>query len=88
MNGSGNLYGTTNCDGANGWGNVFKLANTENGWLYSSLHDFTNSGGDGGYPVSSVSFDTNGNLYGTASSGGNNNCQPVNGCGIVWMIEP
>ena len=41
MDNSGNLYGTTICDGANSLGNVFKLTNTQNGWEYTSLHDFT-----------------------------------------------
>jgi uncharacterized repeat protein (TIGR03803 family) len=38
-------------------------------WAYTSLHDFT-GGVDGGTPYSSVVFDTNGDLYGTASAGG------------------
>ncbi len=54
---------------ANGLGNVFKLTNTQNGWQYTSLYDFTD-GSDGAYPVSNVTFDPNGNLYGTASAGG------------------
>ncbi len=41
MDNSGSLYGTTLCDGANNLGNVFKLANTQNGWEYTSLYDFT-----------------------------------------------
>ena len=47
-------------------GNVFKLTNTQNGWEYTSLYDFT-GGADGAYPVSNVTIDTDGNLYGTAS---------------------
>jgi uncharacterized repeat protein (TIGR03803 family) len=77
FDGAGNLYGTTLCDGANNAGNVFKL--TSSG-TYSSLHDFT-GGSDGGYPRSNVTFDTAGNLYGTASRGGN-------GVGVVWEITP
>ena len=46
MDGAGNLYGTTDCDGANGYGNVFKLTPSGNGWTYTSLHDFT-GGSDG-----------------------------------------
>ncbi len=41
MDGAGNLYGTTCCGGIYGWGTVFKLTNTQNGWVYTSLHDFT-----------------------------------------------
>ena len=49
MDNSGTLYGTTHCDGANHLGNVFKLTNTQNGWEYTSLHDFTD-GADGALP--------------------------------------
>jgi uncharacterized repeat protein (TIGR03803 family) len=78
---SGNLYGTTYCDGASGFGNIFKLTNTQNGWAYTSLHDFT-GGTDGGYAASNVTIDTDGTLYGTASGFGGN------GHGTVWMIKP
>jgi uncharacterized repeat protein (TIGR03803 family) len=74
----GNLYGTTRCGGANNLGTVFELTNTGNGWTYSSLHDF--AGSDGTYPISNVTFDANGNLYGTASTGGSQSL------GVVWMI--
>jgi uncharacterized repeat protein (TIGR03803 family) len=84
---SGNLYGTTFCGGANGYGNVFKLTNTQNGWVYSSLHDFTD-GTDGAYPVSNVTIAADGTLYGTTEYGGNSSCNPPYGCGVVWMIKP
>ena len=80
LDGAGNLYGTTLCDGANNAGNVFELTPSGGGWTYSSLHDFTN-GSDGGYPYSNVTFDAAGNLYGTASRGGR-------GVGLVWEITP
>jgi uncharacterized repeat protein (TIGR03803 family) len=80
FDGAGNLYGTTLCDGANSAGNVFKLTPSGGGWTYSSVHDFT-GGSDGGYPRSNVTFDTAGNLYGTASRGGR-------GVGVVWEITP
>lgn len=80
FDGAGNLYGTTLCDGANNAGNVFELTPSGGSWTYSSLHDFT-GGSDGGYPRSNVTFDTAGNLYGTASRGGR-------GVGVVWEITP
>ena len=79
---SGNLYGTTYADGAYGMGSVFKLIPRGSGWSYTSLHDFT-GGADGANPKSNVIFDANGNLYGTASTGGNQ-CS----CGVVWEITP
>ncbi len=89
LDGAGNLYGTTYCDGANQFGSIFKLTNNGNGWTYSSLHDFT-GGADGAAPWSNVTFDLDGNLYGTASQGGSfqGNCSFSGGCGVVWMIKP
>ena len=84
---AGNLYGTTFGSGADGLGNVFRLTSSGGGWSYSSLHDFT-GGNDGSSPFSNVVFDTNGNLYGTASEAGNLNCNAHNGCGVVWEITP
>jgi uncharacterized repeat protein (TIGR03803 family) len=81
MDGAGNLYGTTRCNGANNLGTVFKLTSSGSGWTYSSLHDFT-GGDDGEYPYCNVILDANGNLYGTASAGGSG------GDGVVWEITP
>ena len=82
MDGAGNIYGTTRCDGAYNAGSVFKLTPTPTPpWTYTSLHDFT-GGSDGGNPYSNVIFDANGNLYGTASAGG------AYGYGVVWEITP
>ena len=87
MDAAGNIYGTTVCDGPVFSGNVFKLTNTENGWVYTSLHDFT-GGSDGREPFSNVTIDADGTLFGTASGGGNLNYCVPGGCGVVWMIKP
>jgi uncharacterized repeat protein (TIGR03803 family) len=81
MDAAGNLYGTTLCDGASSFGNVFKLTPSDGGWTYTSLYDFT-GGTDGAYPLSNVTMDASGNLYGTASAGGSQNK------GVVWEITP
>lgn len=78
---SGNLYGTTLCDGADGHGNVWELVNSGSGFTYNSLHDFT-GGTDGNRSYSNVIFDVSGNLYGTTVSGG------ANGLGEVWEFSP
>jgi uncharacterized repeat protein (TIGR03803 family) len=80
--GKGNLYGTTNAGGL-GYGTVFELSpNGGGGWIETVLHSFTN-GADGGEPYFSyVIFDSAGNLYGTASSGG------AKGYGVVWELSP
>ncbi|MGB8768408.1 MAG: choice-of-anchor tandem repeat GloVer-containing protein, partial [Candidatus Korobacteraceae bacterium] len=86
---AGNLYGTTYYDGANGAnssGTVFKLTPSNGIWTYTSLHDFT-GGTDGGYPVGNLVFDANGNLYGTASRGGDMSNCGGHGCGVVFKIS-
>src|SRR5271165_1464902 len=87
MDGTGNLYGTTFCDGANNLGSIFKLTPSSPYWTYGSLYDFT-GGSDGSQPISNVIFDTAGNLYGTASTGGNHSACGSYGCGVVWKITP
>ena len=81
MDAVGNLYDTTECDGAHAFGNVFKLTNTGGSWTYASLYDFT-GGNDGWFPLSGVALDTSGNLYGTTYYGGSDNF------GVVWEITP
>jgi uncharacterized repeat protein (TIGR03803 family) len=88
MDVAGNLYGTTYSDGALRFGSVFKLEPRPDGtWLFTDLHDFTNHE-DGSYPVGGVTIDAQGNLYGTASFGGNRNYCAGSGCGVVWKIAP
>jgi uncharacterized repeat protein (TIGR03803 family) len=94
MDAAGSLYGTTSSDGLYNFGNVFKLAPSGNGWIYTSLHDFTGSfksiSGDGAYPYGGVILDSAGNLYGTTSGGGHWSrweCG-IYGCGVVWEITP
>jgi len=79
MDAAGNLYGTTFSDGAFGFGAVFQLTHSDSGWTYTSLHDFTN-GTDGGFPYSNLVFDANGNIYGTASTGG------AFGAGVIFEV--
>jgi uncharacterized repeat protein (TIGR03803 family) len=80
MGSAGNLYGTTRCDGANRLGSVFELSPTQDGWVYSTLHDF--SGSDGQNPYSSLVIDSDGNLFGTTLLGGQY------GQGVVFEITP
>jgi uncharacterized repeat protein (TIGR03803 family) len=84
--GAGSLYGTTAGDGAYQHGSVFKLTLTNGGWSETDLYSFT-GGSDGSTPMSNVTLDANGNLYGTTSLGGTNFCEFQN-CGVVWEITP
>jgi len=97
---AGNLYGTAlfggndkpaNCQAGGsyppGCGVVFKLTPTEHGpWNETVLYTFT-GGADGNEPGSSLTFDSQGNLYGTTSIGGNLSCGSY-GCGVVFKLTP
>jgi uncharacterized repeat protein (TIGR03803 family) len=78
----GNLYGTTLGGGAYAGGTVFELTpNGSSQWTESLLYSF-NSGSGGFSPYAGVIFDTQGNLYGTATSGG------ANDGGTVFELSP
>src|SRR6185312_6578176 len=80
---AGNIYGTTVLGGEFGGGTVFQLRPTPNGWKHSVLYSFT-GGADGGEPYKGVSIDRQGNLYGTAVTGGSGGCE--GGCGVVYKL--
>ena len=67
---NGNLFGTTELGGASGYGTVFEIANS--GGVYAStpttLVSFDNT--YGAFPLAGLIVDANGNLFGTAQSGG------------------
>lgn len=83
---AGNLYAVTSYGGSGYAGTVFKLTpNGEGAWVETILHDFGTSNGDGENPVSSLIFDSKGNLYGTTLSGGPGN---GDGLGTVFVVRP
>jgi uncharacterized repeat protein (TIGR03803 family) len=65
----GNLYGTTVGGGVNGWGTVFKI--TTAGSL-TTLYSFCSQAGcaDGAFPLADLVQASDGNLYGTTTTGG------------------
>jgi uncharacterized repeat protein (TIGR03803 family) len=65
---SGNLYGTTCCGGADGFGTVYRVQHTASGYTESVLYSFQ-GGSDGDYPRGRL-IDLDGVLYGTTVSGG------------------
>jgi uncharacterized repeat protein (TIGR03803 family) len=77
----GNLYGTTGEGGLGNSGVVFKLTRSGSSWTESVLYSFAGSP-DGAGPFSGVTFDQNGNLYGTTTGGGG-----VGG-GTVYQLTP
>lgn len=86
MDSAGNLYGTTAGLGSD-YGTVFKLTPYNGSYIQTVMYRFTD-GSDGAYPYGPLVFDTSGNLYGTASAGGNlSDCSGA-GCGVVFEITP
>jgi uncharacterized repeat protein (TIGR03803 family) len=85
----GDFYGTTQYGGGtscfdNGCGAVFRLAPDGGATL---LYAF-GGGSDGGRPYATVTEDSAGNLYGTASRGGAGDCSGKGmGCGVVFEIR-
>jgi uncharacterized repeat protein (TIGR03803 family) len=88
---SGNLLGvaesggTANSNCEAGCGTVFKLTPAAGGWSLSVIYSFS-GGSDGGYPISPLVFDTQGNLFGTTLLGGSVQCP--NECGTVFELSP
>jgi uncharacterized repeat protein (TIGR03803 family) len=83
MDGAGNLYGTSVLGGDFGSGTVFQLTPSGNGWTHTVLYSF-HGGTDGGEPYKGVTLDSQGNLYGTAVTGGGGSCE--GGCGVAYKL--
>jgi uncharacterized repeat protein (TIGR03803 family) len=76
----GNLYGTTAGGGVYRYGTVYKLTRSPGRWIFSVFYSFDRT--QGFQPMSGVTFDATGNLYGTLFAGG------ANGAGSVYQITP
>lgn len=90
MDAAGNLYGTSPGQGGapetqQYFGNVFMMTPSNGDWNYINLHTFT-CAADGGDPFSTPLMDSDGNLYGTASIGGEGCFEE--GYGTVWELTP
>src|SRR6266566_9094853 len=83
IDGAGNLYGTSVLGGDFGGGTVFQLTPSGDSWIHTVLYSFS-GGADGGEPYKGVTLDAEGNLYGTAVTGGSGSCE--GGCGVVYKL--
>lgn len=81
---NGNFYGTTTAGGTNGFGVVFEL--THPGKM-TVLYSFSNSI-DGGTPTAPLFQFTNGNLYGSTTTGGSNNCGTLFQVTLAGKVTP
>jgi len=77
LDAAGNIYGTTFYGGSSNGGVVYKLDTSGNLMV---LHAFA-GGADGAGPVSDVTLDSAGNVYGTTSVGGLENK------GVVYKVD-
>jgi uncharacterized repeat protein (TIGR03803 family) len=88
LDANGNLYGATSSGGFAGEGIVFELSPAAGGWKETILYGFATilSGNiwDSHVPEATLILAPDGNLYGTASSGGNNSFGQD---GTVFEIE-
>jgi len=80
MDSAGNLYGSSVQGGTFGSGTVFQITP---GGVHTVLYNFTGAT-DGGEPYKGVTLDAQGNLYGTAVTGGAGSCE--GGCGVIFEL--
>ncbi len=66
---AGNLYGTTEMGGTAGFGTVFELTPSSGGWTKTTLYSFA-GGNDAADPLTGVTLDATGNLWGASVAGG------------------
>jgi uncharacterized repeat protein (TIGR03803 family) len=83
IDGAGSLYGTSVRGGEFDGGTVFRLTPSGHSWIHTVLYSFTGSR-DGGEPYKGVTLDAQGNLYGTAVTGGRGSCE--GGCGVAYKL--
>lgn len=70
INAAGQLFGTTTQGGAHNYGTVFELVRNGGGWAEKIIHSFDFNGTDGISPLSGVTFDASGDMYGITNAGG------------------
>jgi len=91
---TGNLYGTTEWGGSEGYGTIFELSPDASGkWTENTIYNFCQSFNgysclDGANPKAALIADSHGNLYGTTSLGGGFCAFESEGCGLAFELSP
>ena len=68
LDGSGNLFGTTQFGGSSNVGTIFTI--TTGGTGFATVHNFSGGTSDGSTPLAALLLDSSGYLYGTTQIGG------------------
>jgi uncharacterized repeat protein (TIGR03803 family) len=82
-NAAGNLYGAASFGGTGTYGTVFEYDTAGNLLI---LHSF-NGGAGGANPYGRIIRDVNGNIHGTTYAGGDTECDPTVGCGLLFRLD-
>jgi uncharacterized repeat protein (TIGR03803 family) len=94
LDSTGNLYGTANQGGANGYGTIWEMTRSDinsDTSAITALYDFGSAThlADGTYPAYGLAIDcSTGTLYGTTTAGGNNYSDFAGGDGVVFKYVP
>jgi uncharacterized repeat protein (TIGR03803 family) len=80
--GRGNFYGTTPDGGEYGYGVIYEISQSNDGWRFRTLHAFTGNKDGAVGSLGALAGDYFGNLYGTTELGGDF------GAGTVYQLSP
>ncbi|HQT81155.1 MAG TPA: hypothetical protein PLQ34_03105, partial [Ferrovaceae bacterium] len=81
----GNFYGEVQVGGSNGYGFVYKLTPNNGTYTYSVIYNFFGGLNDGADPFGNLYIDSQGNIFGLTSHGGNGSSP---GYGTVYKLAP
>jgi uncharacterized repeat protein (TIGR03803 family) len=94
FDGAGNLFGEAFDGGSfacpeSGCGVVYELTPDAGSWKFSVAHSFDGAAGSKGrQPTGGLTFDSQGNMYGTTGGGGDLACNRGFGCGTIFELSP